>query len=243
MQSRNHHRIPKPIIHSPDPLPPRASRLSQAPFTKGVHIRIGEALLPAAAPKAKKNLIGTRMQTGTPLSRRKQRTGSYSNRYKNGGAFARPEKINRNTKLLESAVSHCKQREEPPINRHISAMSVGRSLDFPSPHTIPPAPSISIRKLELIESPLNPSQSTMSSVLVTNLRPSRAPLFEPPYRPSAASRLDVNPDSCYKYLLCFASFSLSVTSLSRSLNPEEQCRLGVRTRWFMGVAKLSVEAC
>jgi hypothetical protein len=59
---------------------------------------------------------------------------------------------------------------------------------------------------------------------------------------SGPTRLDGNGDSCYKCLLSFASFSHSVTSLSRSLNPMEECRLGVRIPWFMGVGKIPMEA-
>jgi hypothetical protein len=100
-------------------------------------------LTPPCPSRPKKNLIGTRTQTGFPVSHRKQTTGAHSNRYTKGGSlfrFAPPEsptrhrrnlrfpfavhpKINRHTKLIESRVSHSKQRTRPQINRHISAMS------------------------------------------------------------------------------------------------------------------------
>ena len=124
-------------------------------------------------------------------------------------SFTLTEKINRQPELLESPVSHRKQRPGHQINRQLSH---GSFLPFPL-FTLPFSKHL----------PLPNTQN-----------PTPHSLIHP--------RLDVNPDSCYKYWPCCDSFSLSVRSLSRSLNPEEQCRLGVRNRRFMGVAKISMEA-
>jgi hypothetical protein len=123
--------------------------------------------------------------------------------------FLTSEKINRHTKLIETPLSHRKQRTGPQINRHISQ---GPRIPF-SLFTFP------FSKRLLLANTQNLTHYS---------------LIHP--------RLDVNPDSCYIYLPCFHSFSLSVRSLSRSLNPEDECRLGVRNRRFMGVGKISMEA-
>jgi hypothetical protein len=83
-------------------------------------------------------LVGTAMQAKSGASYRKQRPGPHSNRYRKGVVFAPPSsrhtvpgtrffsdfsKINRDILLIESPVSHRKQRTGARINRNISSTS------------------------------------------------------------------------------------------------------------------------
>ena len=97
-------------------------------------------------------LLGTRMQAESGASHRKQRLGAHSTRYtkraslvsrcpvpgsgcSDSGCFvlqcgfpASPGEINRNIPLIESLVSHSKQRSAPQINRNISRRSPARTI-------------------------------------------------------------------------------------------------------------------
>jgi hypothetical protein len=101
-------------------------------------------------------LIGTPVKTEFPVSYRKQKTGVHSNRYAFMGSFTAellrpsvvrthlsfrflfdsPAKINRHTELIESPVSHSKQRTALQINRHTSRYYPARQECFPKPCTL-----------------------------------------------------------------------------------------------------------
>lgn len=158
--------------------------------------------------------IATLSRLEFSVSYGKQRAMTNPNRHKNSRSSSRPHKMNRKPESNQMPVSHSKQRTAPQINRKLSGLQCSPFSIFTFP--------LSIR--------------------IANFGPTSAARFPAKNGCSVPSRLDVNPDSCYKYWPCCDSFSLSGRSLSRSLNPEEECRFSARNRWFIGVAKLSMEA-
>jgi hypothetical protein len=96
------------------------------------------SLLQIGSPRAAKNSNRYALRVEFPVSYRKQRIEHHSNRYKerpfSASQYLAPErpsspnflKINRNITLIESLVSHSKQRTALPINRNISRGYPGR---------------------------------------------------------------------------------------------------------------------
>lgn len=138
---------------------------------------------PAPCPPHRPILIGTRMQTEFPVSYRKERAGIHFNRYTKTVHHAsrllvlgsRPlasiSEINRDNELLESPVSHCKQRPPTPINRNISWGIPGRPGSFTNHRSQITTHGPSNRKPEFMESCLSPSKSTTPPVLTANFEP------------------------------------------------------------------------
>src|ERR1700690_1859106 len=78
------------------------------------------SLLQAGSQRAAENSNRYTVRIEFPVSCRKQRIEHHSNRYKKPGTFAHFPEINRNIILIESLVSHSKQRTGAQINRNIS---------------------------------------------------------------------------------------------------------------------------
>jgi hypothetical protein len=106
-------------------------------------------------------ITSAHMRTGFLASHRNQTIAAHSIGYKSVGSseaelrpkairrahrnlrflFGHHAKINRHTELIESPVSHSKQRTGYPINRHTSRCYPARQECFPKPYTLTSIPN------------------------------------------------------------------------------------------------------